>query len=367
MNRVRVIVRRDADGSLRTTVFEAGAPIGERVAPLPELVACAWDAVGGQPETVRRAVVQIGTALRDALFESRTIWQLTRLVEGSDIEVVFDVDDDTMLLPYEMLVLADNMPLAMRPTVAISRRRSGTGQPTSVLAPGPLKILAAVAAPTETRTANVALDVEAEMQAILDAVSQVPTAGGGGVRILEVASLQQITAALRAEEFHVLHLSAHGSATNLELENEDGAADVVAAADLIAALRASQRALPLVVLSSCGGVDGGPAGLARTLISGGVERVLVMQTRVSDRYATLLAKSFYAMLSAHPSGSVAFALGQARCALEQQRLADGATVAPEWFVPTLLTGVADRPLWHPTAPPRPARAPDASTERCDGA
>ncbi|WP_062989302.1 CHAT domain-containing protein [Nocardia anaemiae] len=367
MNRVRVIVRRDADESLRTTVFEAGTPIGERVAPLPDLVACAWDAIGGQPETVRRTVVQIGTALRDALFEPRTTGQLTRLVDGSDIEMVFDVDDDTMLLPYEMLVLADGMPLATRPTIAISRRYSGTGQPTPVQAPGPLKILAAVAAPTETRTANVTLDVEAEMQAILDAVSQVPTAGGGGVRILEVASLQQITAALRAEEFHVLHLSAHGSATNLELEDEDGDPDVVESADLIAALRAAERALPLVVLSSCGGIDGGPAGLARTLISGGVERVLVMQARVSDRYATLLTKSFYAMLSAHPSEPVAFALGQARHALEEERLADGASIPPEWFVPTLLTGVADRPLWHPTAPPRPlgrrTQAPSGATVR----
>ncbi|MFI6365506.1 CHAT domain-containing protein [Nocardia sp. NPDC050630] len=367
MNRVRVIVRRDADESLRTTVLEAGAPIGERVAPLPDLVACAWDAIGGQPETVRRTVVQIGTALRDALFEPRTIRQLTRLVDGSAADVVFDVDDDTMLLPYEMLVLADDMPLATRPTVAISRRHSGAGQRAPVLAPGPLKILAAVAAPTETRTANTALDVEAEMQAILDAVSKVPTGGGGGVRMLEVASLQQITAALRAEEFQVLHLSAHGSATNLELEDEDGDPDVIEAADLIAALRASERALPLVVLSSCGGVDGGPAGLARTLINGGVERVLVMQTRVSDRYATLLATSFYAMLSAHPTESVAFALAQARCALERQRLADGAAVPPEWFVPTLLTGIADRPLWHPTAPPRPlgrrTQAPSGATVR----
>lgn len=364
MNRVRVIVRRDADQSLRTTVLEAGAPIAERVAPLPEQVAFAWDVVGGQPETVRRTVIQIGTALRDALFEPHTTWHLTRLVDGSDTEVVFDVDDDTMLLPYEMLILADDLPLALRPNVAVSRGYSGAGQPAPVLAPGPMKILAAVAAPTETRTANIALDVEAEMQAILDAVSQVPTEGGGGVRILEVASLQQITAALRAEEFHVLHLSAHGSATLLELEDEDGDPDVVEAADLIAALRASGRALPLVVLSSCGGVDGGPAGLARTLIGGGVERVLVMQTRVSDRYATRLAKSFYAMLSA---GSVAAALSRARYALEQERLAEAAVIPPEWFVPTLLTGVADRPLWNRNAPPRPlarrTQAPSGATVR----
>lgn len=360
------MVRRDAGESLRTRVLAADAPIGEWVAPLPEPVASAWHGLGGQPETVRRTVIQIGKALRDALFDARTARQLTLLVDGSDTEIVFDVDDDTMLLPYEMLVLADDIPLATRPNVVVSRRHSGAAAAPMLMA-GPLKVLAAVAAPTETRTASAPLDVEAEMQAILDAVSQVPTAGGGGVRILEVAALSQITAALRAEEFQVLHLSAHGSATMLELESEDGDPDPVAAADLIAALRAAERTLPLVVLSSCGGVDGGPAGLARTLINGGVERVLVMQTRVTDDYATLLAKSFYAMLSTHPDRSVAFALGQARYFLEQRRLNEGAVVPPEWFVPTLLTGVADRPLWNHLAPPRAlgrrTQAPSGATVR----
>ena len=42
------------------------------------------------------------------------------------------------------------------------------------------------------------------------------------VRILEVASLAQIRQALERDVFHVLHLSAHGSATSVELEDEDG-------------------------------------------------------------------------------------------------------------------------------------------------
>src|SRR5690242_10636057 len=55
--------------------------------------------------------------------------------------------------------------------------------------PGPLKVLAAVAAPDETKTENVPLDVEAEMQAVLDAVGGVAGSPVGQVRILEVASL----------------------------------------------------------------------------------------------------------------------------------------------------------------------------------
>ena len=59
---------------------------------------------------------------------------------------------------------------------------------------GPLKVLAAVAAPEETRTANAPLDTEAEMDAVLDAVA--PPAGPAQVRILEVASLAAIRQAL---------------------------------------------------------------------------------------------------------------------------------------------------------------------------
>jgi len=61
---------------------------------------------------------------------------------------------------------------------------------------GPLKILAAVAAPDETRTQNVPLDTEAEMQAVLDAVTGVAGDAQAQVRILEVASLSQIRQAL---------------------------------------------------------------------------------------------------------------------------------------------------------------------------
>ena len=60
------------------------------------------------------------------------------------------------------------------------------------------------------------------MQAVLDAVTGVAGDPQAQVRILEVASLAQIRQALRGDEFHVLHLSAHGSAESVELEDEDG-------------------------------------------------------------------------------------------------------------------------------------------------
>lgn len=61
------------------------------------------------------------------------------------------------------------------------------------------------------------------MQAVLEAAG--PLAGAGStaqVQILEVAGLAQIEQALQADQYHVLHLSVHGSPDSAELEDDDG-------------------------------------------------------------------------------------------------------------------------------------------------
>src|SRR6266498_4314884 len=97
------------------------------------------------------------------------------------------------------------------------------------------------------------------MQAVLDAVDELAIGGAGmqpagQVQILEVASLRQIAYTLGgADSYHVLHLSAHGSPTSIELEDEDGNPEQVSTAALISALRYAGARVPLSVLSSCQG------------------------------------------------------------------------------------------------------------------
>ena len=135
---------------------------------------------------------------------------------------------------------------------------------------GPLKVLAAVAAPEETRTANPPLDAEAEMAAVLDAVAPVTAAGTAAqVRILEVASLPAIRQALAQDAYHVLHLSAHGSPEAVELEDEDGNPVAVTAGELVEALRHAGRTVPLIVLSSCSGGAAGSGAMAAGLAGRG--------------------------------------------------------------------------------------------------
>jgi hypothetical protein len=61
------------------------------------------------------------------------------------------------------------------------------------------------------------------------------------VRILEVASLAAIRDALADDAYHVLHLSAHGSAESVDLEDEDGNPVSVGLAALVQGLQLAGR------------------------------------------------------------------------------------------------------------------------------
>ncbi|HEY2831702.1 MAG TPA: hypothetical protein VGJ14_04705 [Sporichthyaceae bacterium] len=78
----------------------------------------------------------------------------------------------------------------------------------TVALPGPLKILIAIAAPDEGKTTSTVLDSERELARILvrcPSTGHRPGAGGGRAG--------RVTAALRADAYHVLHLSDHDRVT----------------------------------------------------------------------------------------------------------------------------------------------------------
>jgi len=231
--RTVVVLRvRLVDSELVTETVVAGTVLGTRAVVFRAALLDGWAALDDPPAAALAALAEAGRALTAALFEADTERVIAQLVDslppGGGVDVVFDGVGPAIELPIELMRLrtaagVDLGPLCLLGGVTIMRRLPGSaaGSPPSR---GPLKILAAIAAPDETKATSAPLDVEAEMQAVLDAVSGLP-GGGGQVRILEVASLPQIQAALEAEEFHVLHLSAHGTATVVELEDEDGAPD----------------------------------------------------------------------------------------------------------------------------------------------
>ena len=313
------------DGTLSSRVRVGDIEVCNRQAPLPREVAGVWDALRLPGLIASERMASAGRGLAGAIFDDeaqRTLATLLRqLPPGSAAEVVLVADGPALSLPAELIRLAgdgtETGPLALLPNVSVTRRITGTPQGTPPApAPGPLKILAAVAAPDETITPNGPLDVEQEMDAVLNAVSGVAGSSRAQVRILEVASLEAIREALAADEYHVLHLSAHGSPDAVELEDEDGSPALVTSDDLMGALKHAGRQVPLIVLSSCSGGATGSAAMAAGLLRQGADRVLAMLAPVTDRYATLLARSLYHELALHPTTPVGVALARARHAAE---------------------------------------------------
>ena len=68
-------------------------------------------------------------------------------------------------------------------------------------------------------------------------------------RILEVATHR--THALQERSYHVVHISGHGQAGMIEMEDEDGQAVPMTAVDLANVIRQSGKRVPLIFLASC--------------------------------------------------------------------------------------------------------------------
>jgi tetratricopeptide (TPR) repeat protein len=376
--RTLVEIRAELGAEVLTSeVSIEGTPLGRRETPLRSLspeVWSVWEGLRAGPAAAGERLLRAGRALARGLFDEDAMRLVAGLVDratpGSWVDLVLVGDARVMSLPVELTRLAtetgaDLGPVALLGGVTVSRRLHAAPLAAPVSVPGPLKVLAAVAAPDESRTPNPPLDVEAEMQAVLDAVAPVSDDPAAQVRILEVASLDQIRRALDADRYHVLHLSAHGSPTSIELEDEDGAPATVSTEQVVGALKDAGRPVPLIVLSSCSGAVSSEA-MAAGLVAHGADRVIAMQATVTDTYARTLTTHLYADLVRDPAQSVAQALARARRAAEH-RPGEPEDRLPEFGVPLLLCAGGDNPILDPTAPlqrlSQPAVAPSGTTVR----
>jgi hypothetical protein len=191
--RLRTVVQIDTSvtsgGELASTVSVAGSLLCQQARPVPDAVARVWAALALPPLMAGERLAEAGRLLAATLLdepgEHLLAGLLHRLPPGDQIEVIFSATGQALSLPVELtrLITEEGVevgPLALLPGVSVIRRPAGPaldGQvpgdipPVSARLAGPLKILAAVAAPDETKTPNPPLDVEAEMQAVLDAVT----------------------------------------------------------------------------------------------------------------------------------------------------------------------------------------------------
>ncbi|CAL9656445.1 tetratricopeptide repeat protein [Streptomyces sp. enrichment culture] len=265
-----------------------------------------------------------------------------------------EVRDATLAdLPWETLVPPGRtVPLALDPGVDLYRTTPHTGRP-ALVPGGPLRILAAVAAPDDSR--GELLDYERELGRILDAVEPGHRTGQR-VRLLEWGSVAAIRDALDESPCHVLHISCHARPGALLLETRTGAEDAVDAARFLRDVLPSHGSLPLIVLAGCSTALEGASqlpGLARSLLDHGAPAVLAMTTAVSDDYATELCARLYRSLADHPDRDL---LG-AFCDIRRQ-LAREPRPLPEWATPALFLADPElRPAHGGPAPAEPAPPP----------
>jgi hypothetical protein len=192
--RTQLLIRAEVrDGLVSSQVSLAGTPLcataGVR---LPAEVTGVWASLRAGPQVAAERMAAAGRTLARAVLDEpsgRLVADLAaRWRPGGWVDVVWAGDGEALGLPVELLWLTgsdsvDLGPVALLGGVTVRREVAGALAPAGGGGlPGPVKVLAAVAAPEETETDNPPLDVEAEMQAILDAVAGPAGEHGGQAR-----------------------------------------------------------------------------------------------------------------------------------------------------------------------------------------
>lgn len=199
------------------------------------------------------ALTSVGAALGAAWAGplGRRVLEVIRPSQRLGAAVLCFASDDPALLalPWEAaLPQTSQLPLALVPRLTITRELEGAEVRPAASIDGPLRVLVAVAAPSED------LGIEQEVQVLLDALEQTRPGRARVVFADEArATLDAIAAALDDEPggFHLLHISAHGGPGVLRFMDDDGVPVDVSPAALVAVLQAHPAPPPLVVLSAC--------------------------------------------------------------------------------------------------------------------
>ncbi|WP_211483017.1 tetratricopeptide repeat protein, partial [Actinomyces glycerinitolerans] len=283
------------------------------------------------------------------------------------VELALDVSarHDLRDLPWEaMHVPGTGQPLALHHLVTFFRKAVASPAPRRV--PGPLRIVVAIASPIEGGAG--ALDYQAELRAITTAVREARSANAR-VRIVQFATTREIRRALEQEKPHVLHISGHGAAGLLVLEDKDGAARRISAQELIEEAIPSGGMPPLICLAACesnAAAGAEAASFADELVAAGAPIVIGTEDAVSDHYATLVFSKVYAELAAAPYPDPVYALAQARrevrriCAESSNPRQQTEQVLAGWSVVTVQASSCGQQIAAPPEKDAQASAPLAS-------
>ncbi|MEP0955266.1 CHAT domain-containing protein [Microcoleus sp. FACHB-1515] len=259
-------------------------------------------------------LVELGRQLYQALFQAtlRDSWLTAQGVaqhRGEALRLRLGLKGMRLpLLPWEVLqndVAIEARPLATGTDVLFSRYQPNVGASTSAGSPGTVRILMAIAAPSDQQQ----LDLQREAHLL----QQELKAGGAiglpdlQVTILEQPGREQLTQALEQGHYQIFHFAGHSdlgaSGGSLYLVNHRTGLTETLSGDDLAGLLVNNH-IAMAVFNSCRGVhsaastseSAAPAAdrnLAAALVNRGIPAVLAMAERIPDEVALTLTRLFY--------------------------------------------------------------------------
>ncbi len=279
-------------------------------------------------------------------------------------------EGSALALPWELISFPRHSFPVGQGLLEIVRRIPSPGadwnperDPAPEIPPDHLSVLGFTAAPLEDQGPTFQLGAggiqgdsdlfwEREQERLLVALDSLVRERRGRLILPDTGEVEELRSQLAREDRpRVLHLSCHGGTDSgrsvVFLEDEEGRRKPVSSEDLLGWIRATPNTDPieLLVLSACDTAT--PAGLTETLVRNGVQRVVGMQSAISDQGATAFAEAFYSALGRGADLPNAFRAGRAGLA------AQGGP--HEWAIPVLTVSRDPGPLTTPegTADPLP--------------
>lgn len=250
-------------------------------------------------------LAQLGYRLQQFAFPTavynRVLTAQSKLGDDDSLRIRLRLDPPELaVLPWELLTdVAPGPGVApdfwgLRQKMSLVRFPPAAKPAASVASPTPLRILLAVAGPTDQRTLNTADEI-ARMRTALAPL-------GNKIELVEMDHAQAVDLLPRLREtFHILHFIGHGtfdlatSSGQIIMEDENHKSDPLDAKSLGQLLSGST--IRLVFLNACETAQTANStdayGVADVLVKAGVPAAVAMQTVVRDDYAILFAQQFY--------------------------------------------------------------------------
>lgn len=292
-------------------------------------------------EALRTAFAQAQTSA-----QSQNVALRLRLFIGASVPELHGLCWELLLNPQS------GVPLAMDTNILFSRYLSSLDwRPVRLKSRGELKAMVVVSSPSDLANYKLAeIDRDAEINRAMESfghgVARTNTEKiflEKDIRVTPRASVSELVLGLREFSPDVLYLVAHGYLVNgqpmLVLEDENGKAERVQAADLITRFGELVTLPRLVVLVSCqsGGKPGekGLTALSPRLAEIGVSAVLAMQDNLSMETAAKFMPEFFKELARE--GQIDQAVSVARGMVRKR---------PDAWIPTLTTRLKSGRLWY---------------------